>query len=153
VLSDAARVERLQTEWRSSAPNRTNSIAYRDELWQLAWDQYQESAAHRGTLSAPNLFMNRGRLLVGQGQFERAIPEFKTALAFAQTSSYDVVQQESSVHALRAIGVAYWSLRNYREAREWFLKAQAVQRKSGHAWVSTLDQEVERVTALATRQP
>jgi len=153
VLSDVARVERLQSEWRSSAPNRTNSITYRDELWQLAWDQYQESAAHRGTLSAPNLYMNRGRLLVGQGQFERAIPEFKTALAFAQTSSYDVVQQESSVHALRAIGVAYWSLRNYREAREWFLKAQAVQRKTGHAWVATLDQEVEKVTVLAGRQP
>ncbi len=64
-----------------------------------------------------------------------------------------MVQQESSVHALRAIGVAYWSLRNYREARVWFLKAQAVQRKSGHAWVATLDQEVERVTALAARQP
>jgi hypothetical protein len=51
------------------------------------------------------------------------------------------------------MGVAYWSLRKYREAREWFLKAQAVQRKSGHAWVSTLDQEVEKITVLANRQP
>ena len=50
------------------------------------------------------------------------------------------------------IGVAYWSLRNYRAAKEWFLKAQAAQRKSGHAWISTLDHEVEKVTALAEGQ-
>jgi hypothetical protein len=50
---------------------------------------------------------------------------------------------------MRGIGVAYWSMREYRSAREWFLKAQAVQKKSGHAWISTLDDEVARITALA----
>jgi hypothetical protein len=152
VLGDPARVEQLESEWRKAAPSRTNSISYRDELWRLAWEQYEVSVARRGTLSAPNLFMNRGRLLVGEAKYERAIPEFKAALAFAETSSYDVVRQESVVHAMRGIGVAYWSLRNYREARDWFLKAQAVQRKSGHAWIGTLDDEVRRVTALAETQ-
>jgi hypothetical protein len=149
VLGDDARVERMQTEWRGTTSTRTNSIAYRDELWRLAWEQYQKSVANRGTLSAPNLFINRGRLLVDQGHYEKAIPEFKSALAFAQDSSYDVVQQETAIHAMRGIGVAYWSMRDYRSAREWFLKAQAVQKKSGHAWISTLDDEVARITALA----
>jgi hypothetical protein len=153
VIGDSARVQRLQSEWLNATSSRTNSIAYRDELWRFAWHQYQNSAERRGTLSAPNLFMNRGRLLVGEGKYERAIPEFKTALAFAQTSSYDVVRQESVVHALRGIGVAYWSLRNYREARDWFLKAQDVQKKSARAWIPTLDDEVKRVTVLAAAQP
>jgi tetratricopeptide (TPR) repeat protein len=152
VLGDALRTERLQAEWHGTAPSRTNSIAYRDELWRLAWEQYQDSVAHRGTLSAPNLFMNRGRLLVSEGKFEKAIPELQNALAFAQNSSYDVVRQETAVHAMRGIGVAYWSLRNYVVAREWFLRAQEVQKKSGRAWIATLDDEVKRVTALAETQ-
>jgi tetratricopeptide (TPR) repeat protein len=153
VLGDDAPVERMQAEWRGTTSTRTNSAAYRDELWRLAWEQYQESVAHRGTLSAPNLFINRGRLLIGKGEYDKAIPEFQTALRFAQDSTYDVVRQETVIHAMRGIGVAYWSKRDYRAAKDWYLKAQDVQKKSGHAWISTLDDEVVRITALANGQP
>jgi hypothetical protein len=152
VLGDEARAQQLQAEWSGATPARTNSIAYRDLLWKLAWEQYQESAAHRGKLSAPNLFMNRGRLLVSEGKFPQAVPEFQTALTFAEASSYEVIRQETVVHALRSIGTAYWHQHNYKEAQQWFLRAQAVQRKSGKAWVATLDEEVERVKALAATQ-
>ena len=90
---------------------------------------------------------------MAQQKFAQAVPEFQTALAFAQHSSYEVVRQETVIHALRAIGTAYWHLRNYKEAQPWFLRAQEVQRKSGKVWVGTLDAEVERVKALATSQP
>jgi hypothetical protein len=54
---------------------------------------------------------------------------------------------------MRGIGVAYWSMRDYRAAKEWFLKAQETQKKSGRAWISTLDDEVARITVLAQGQP
>jgi len=149
VLAEPVQVEALRKEWFESLSNKTNSLAYRDHLWSLAWQQYVDSRAHRGTLSTPNLFMNRGRLLVSQGKFEQAIPEFQGALTFAQNSTYDVIRQESAIYALRAIGVAYWNMRNYPEARQWYLKAQALQKKSGHAWVLTLDEEVRKISALA----
>jgi len=152
VLGDAAKVERLRAEWLTAPPVRTNSIAYREELWRLAWAQYEEAVARRGRVSAPNLFMNRARLLVSEGKFEQAIPEFQKALAFAQTSTYNVVRQETSTHALFAIGVAHWHLRQYREAQQWLLKAQEAQRKSGQTWIPALDREVERVKALAGQQ-
>ena len=148
ILAEPARVEALRKEWFEPSSNRTNSLAYRDHLWSLAWQQYVDSLAHRGTLSTPNLFMNRGRLLVSQGNYERAIPEFQNALAFAQNSTYEVIRQESAVNALRAIGVAYWNMRNYSEARQWYLKAQALQKSSGHTWVPTLDEEVRKISAL-----
>src|SRR6185436_19527709 len=135
----------LQEEWRGAIPVRTNSEAYRDLLWKDAWDAYQDSAEHRGNLSAPNLFMNRGRLLVSQGKSSQAVPEFQIALAFAQTSSYDLIRQETVIHALRAIGTCYWHMRRYKEAVPWFLQAQEVQRKSGKAWIATLDDELQRV--------
>jgi hypothetical protein len=149
VLGDDAPVERMRAEWQGGTSTRTNSAAYRNELWRLAWDQYQESVAHRGTLSAPNLFINRGRLLIGKGEYDKAIPEFQTALRFAQDSTYDIVRQETVIHAMRGIGVAYWSKRDYRAAKDWYLKAQDVQKKSGRAWISTLDDEVARITVLA----
>jgi hypothetical protein len=149
VLGDAAGVERLRAEWEGVMPARTNSIAYRDQLWDFAWQRFEESLARRGTLSVPNLFMCRGRLLVSEGKFAQAIPEFKHALALAQTSNYDVVRAESATHALFAIGVAYWNMGNYGEAQPWLLRAQAVQRKSGQVWLPALDQEVERIKALA----
>jgi tetratricopeptide (TPR) repeat protein len=142
-------VEALRKEWFESPSSKTNSLNYRDELWSLAWQQYADSLAHRGTLSTPNLFMNRGRLLVSQGKYERAIPEFQNALAFAQNSTYEVIREESAINALRAIGVAYWNMRNYPEARQWYLKAQALQKKSGHPWVPTLDEEVRKISALS----
>ena len=149
VLGDTAAVERLRAEWTGTTPARTNSIAYRDQLWDFAWKRFEESVARRGTLSAPNLFMCRGRLLVSRGNFAQAIPEFQKALALAQSSNYAVIRNEGTTHALFAIGVAYWSMGNYAEAQQWLLKAQAVQRKSGQVWLPALDQEVERIKRLA----
>jgi hypothetical protein len=149
VLNDTSATERLSAEWRGTSPTKTNSVAYRDVLWNLAWEQYKESLDHRGSLSTPNLFMNRGRLLVSQGKYGGAIVEFQNALRFAENSNYDVIRQEGAINALRAIGVAYWNMRNYKEAEQWLLKAQAIQKKSGQKWVPTLDQEVQKIHALA----
>lgn len=152
VLNDPSSIEKLSAEWQGTSAAKTNSVAYRDALWNLAWEQYKESLVRRGSLSTPNLFMNRGRLLVSQGKYEAAILEFQNALRFAQNSSYEVIRQEGSVNALRAMGVAYWNMRNYKEAEQWLLKAQAVQKKSGQAWVPTLDQEVQKIHMLAAGQ-
>jgi hypothetical protein len=152
VLGDAAGVERLRAEWTGVSPVRTNSTAYRDQLWDFAWRRFEESVARRGTLSAPNLFMCRGRLLVSEGKFAQAIPEFQNALALAQASSYGIVRAEGATHALFAIGVAYWNMGNYGEAQQWLLKAQAVQKQSGQVWLPALNQEVERIKALAARK-
>ncbi len=152
VLNDLAAAARLRVEWQAASATKTNSMAYRDSLWNLAWEQYKESLANRGKLSTPNLFMNRGRLLVSQGKFEAAIVEFQNALQFAQNSSYEVVRQEGVINALRAVGVAYWNMRNYKEAEQWLLKAQAIQKKSRQVWVPTLDQEVQKIKMLADGQ-
>jgi hypothetical protein len=152
VLNDTSATDRLSAEWQGTSPTKTNSVAYRDVLWNLAWDQYKEALARRGTLSTPNLFMNRGRLLVSQGKYEAAVAEFQNALRFAETSSYDVIRQEGAINALRAIGVAYWNMRNYKEAEQWLRKAQAIQKKSRQTWVPTLDQEVQKIHALADSQ-
>jgi len=152
ALNDPPTIERLTAEWQGTLPAKTNSVAYRDTLWNLAWEQYKESLERRGTLSTPNLFMNRGRLLVSQGKYEAAVVEFQNALRFAENSSYEVVRQEGAINALRAIGVAYWNMRNYKEAEQWLRKAQALQKKSGQTWVPTLDQEVQKIHLLAAGQ-
>jgi hypothetical protein len=152
VLNDDAAAERLSAEWQGTSPAKTNSVVYRDLLWNLAWEQYKESLERRGNLSTPNLFMNRGRLLVSQGKYDAAIVEFQNALRFAEHSSYEIIRQEGAINALRAIGVAYWNMRNYKEAEQWLLKAQAIQKKSGQKWVPTLDQEVQKIHALADSQ-
>ena len=153
VLGDATRAQVLQQEWQMGNRAGTNSIGYRDLLWRSAWDQYQQSLANRGSLSAPNLFMERGRLLVSLGQYKAAAIEFTNALAFAQASSYERIRQESVVHALRALGTAYWHMGDFRTAQPLFLKAQQVQRASGQVWIASIDQEVAEVTALAAAQP
>ena len=149
VLGEPARTEQLRIEWiEAGASPRTNSIAYRDLLWSLATKELNEAVMRRGGLSTPNLFMNRGRLFVRQGKPELAINEFKIALSFAETSSFELVRQETATHALFAIGVAHWNLHNYKEAERWLLQAQERQRKSGRAWIPALDREVERIKTL-----
>jgi len=152
VFGDAAAVARLRAEWAGTVSSKTNSIAYRDQFWDFAWQRFEDSAARRGTLSAPNLFMCRGRLLVSEAKFAQAIPEFQQALAFAQNSSFSITRSEGATHALFAIGVAYWNMGNYQQAQQWLLQAQAVQRKSGQKRLPALDQEVERIKTLAAHQ-
>jgi tetratricopeptide (TPR) repeat protein len=89
---------------------------------------------------------------VSRGKHEQAIREFQTALTFARNSSYQVTRYEGATHALFAIGVAYWNMGNYKEAQQWLLQAQALQRKSGQLWLPALDREVERIKALAASQ-
>ena len=152
VLGDEPAVERLRSEWTKAQPTRTNSLAYRDQLWSLAWQRFEESAARRGTLIAPNLFTCRGRLLVNQGKFAQAIPEFQNALTMAQISTYAEIRDEGMTHALFNIGVCHWNMNNYGEAQKWILNAQAVQRKSGRVWLPRLDQEAELIKQLATKK-
>jgi tetratricopeptide (TPR) repeat protein len=153
VLSDAVRLERLSAEWSGASVARTNSQAYRERLWSLAWEQYQQAVAHRGTLNTPTLFMRRGMILINRGQYEEAINEFKIGLELGQTHTYEKVRQELGTGLQRAIGVAYWSMGQYVDAKDWLLKAQTTQRQSAQTWVPTLDQEVERITTLARQQP
>ena len=148
ILQDEAKLDGVRSEWSSATQTKTNSLAYRDLLWNLAWQQYLDAVEHRGNLSMPNLFMNRGRLLVSRGKPEQAISEFQTALAFAQASHFATTRYGTSTHALRAIAVAYWNMRKYREAQQWMLKAQEVQRKSGSIFVPTIDHEIEQLKAL-----
>jgi len=149
VLSDPERLSKLDAEWQAAAGPKTNSIAYRDELWNFAWEQYRTSLSYRGKLSTPNLFMDRGRLLVSQGKYSDAVGEFETALAYAQASGYALIRQETVTHALRSIAVAYWNMQNFRESEQWYLKALDVQNKSGQVWVPTLQSELDEVRALA----
>jgi len=150
VLKDRQRVEGLRAEWLGQAGSRTNSMSYRDRLWELAWEQFEASVARRGMLSTPNLFMCRGRLLVREGKFAPAIPEFRNALSLAEVSHYQRIRFEGVTHALYAIGVAYWDMGNYREARQWLLQAQQVQRASEQVWIGSLDKDVERIQVLAS---
>ena len=152
VLRDEPAVERLRAEWTKAQPTRTNSLAYRDQLWNFAWQRFDESVARRGTLIAPNLLTCRGRLLVNRGKFAQAIPEFQTSLAMAQISTYAEIRYEGMTHALFNIGVCYWNLSNYQEAEAWLLKAQAAQRESGRVWLPNLDQEVEVIKRLAAKK-
>jgi tetratricopeptide (TPR) repeat protein len=149
VLGDETAEERLRAEWTKAQPTRTNSLAYRDQLWSYAWQRFEESVARRGTLIAPNLFTCRGRLLVSQGKFAQAIPEFQNALAMARISTYAEIRYEGMTHALFNIGVCHWNMNNYGEAQKWILNAQAVQRESGRVWLPRLDQEAEIIKRLA----
>jgi hypothetical protein len=146
-------VEALRAEWTGASRTRTNSAAYRDLLWSLAWERYEQAVAHRGRLNTPNLFMRRGMILVSQGKPEAAIKEFEVGLELAQKHTYERVQRENVTHLQRALGVAYWTQGRYSEARDWLLKAQATQRQSGQVWLPTLDQEVQRITQLAPPKP
>jgi len=153
VLADAGKVARLRLEWLNPTPARTNSVAYRDRLWALAWEQYQDALAHRGTLSTPNLFLDRGRLLLDSGKYAQAIPEFANALRFAQASNYRVVREGTATQAMFAIGVAHWNLREYPAAEQWLLQAQALQKQSGQLWIPDLDQQVRRIQGITGRHP
>ena len=133
----------------SSNPGRTNSIAYRDQLWSLAWERYDQPVDHRGKLRSSPLLMRRGMILVSQGRHEEAIKEFQAGLQLAEMIRYPPLRQEVTTRLQRALGITYWNLRRYAEARDSLLKAQATQRQAGQIWVLTLDQEVERIVSLA----
>lgn len=152
VTADPARLARLQTEWNGAAASRTNSITYRDELRSLAWSQYEQAVARRGTRNTPNLFIRRGMILIDRGQHQEAVKEFGIGLDLARTHTYKQTRDETTVHLQRATGIAYWNMNSYAEARDWLLKAQATQQGSGVKYVPTLDAEVEQITKLAATQ-
>lgn len=149
LLHDAARMIQLETEWRTPPPVKPHSTAYRDELYDLAWEQFELAAARRGTVNTPNLFMRRGMVLMNRGKADDALKEFHFALRLAQTHTYEKVRQENVTHLSRALGIAHWQLRNYGEAQKWFLEAQRIQKASGQVWIPTLDQEVQQISRLA----
>jgi hypothetical protein len=153
IIGDSARAERLVNEWRNNPLVKTNSIAYRDHLRTLTWQELEQAVKYQGTLSRPGLFLRRGRFLVNQGKNAEAIPELKTALALTQDSGNPRVHQEYGTHVNRAIGIAHWNMHNYREALRWYQEAQRIQQASGQMWIPTLDDELQRLARLAASTP
>jgi tetratricopeptide (TPR) repeat protein len=147
VLGAAAQA--LETEWQAAGPVKTNSLAYRDRLWSLAWDEFESARKNLGTLSSPGLFLRRGKLLVSRGESERAIPELEKALQFARTHSYERIRQQDVTLITRALGIAYWNLGRYREALPWYEEALRAQRASGQVWQASLETELETLKRLA----
>ena len=45
VLADPAAADRLEAEWLGRIPGKTNTLAYRDRLWALAWEQVPKKRA------------------------------------------------------------------------------------------------------------
>jgi arylsulfatase A-like enzyme len=88
------------------------------------------------------LALEYGMLLVQIGRNDEAIRVLEKALAIIDWDP----------EPWNYLGVAYWNMGNYREAQQWLLKAQAVQKKSGQLWLPALDKEVERIKALAAQK-
>jgi len=149
VLQDQAVVERLLAEWQANPAAKTNSMAYRGRLLALAWDEFEAAKARVGTLSAPNLFLHRGKLLVSRGKPAEAVAELEHALQLARNHSYDRIRQEDVTLIARALGITYWNMTQYTNALRWYREAQRVQRDSGQVWSPTLETELETVRRLA----
>jgi len=149
ILGDTTSIRLLAAEWQNTGSPKTQSVAYRDKLWLMAWGEFESAKVRLGSISSPNLFLHRGKLLVGQGKAEQAIPELQTALQQARRHSYERVRQEDVTLIARALGIAYWTTGNYKDAVQWYEEARRVQRASGQVWVPTLDNELNTVKGLS----
>lgn len=149
ITGDAAQVEKLRTEWEGQPQDQSATRAYRDHLWELAWQEFGSAVANRGTVLAPNLYLRRGKLRVDQGKPAEAIADLKRAFELARTHTYEKVRQENGTHVARALGIAYWQMRDYAEALRWYQEAKRIQDASPTVWLPAINQEVERITRLA----
>ena len=72
VLADPARVEALRLEWTGASPARTNSLAYRDQLLGPGLGTFEHAITHSSEVSAPNLYMHRGKVAGQPGPLRRS---------------------------------------------------------------------------------
>ena len=145
IWKENPKLNALLTEWQAGKNGGPAEKEFQNQLWSLGWVQFEQALHTIGTHVMPELFYQRGVLLLDRGEFPEAKKEFTKALDEASLSSVEDVKADVVVSSHNALGAIAWKQGNYREAFKWFEIAEGEQKKFGGDWIPDIAEKKRKM--------
>jgi hypothetical protein len=151
---DDARLPQLISEFSADQHTGSTENAFKEYLQNQAWENFDRALATKGEHLMPDLFLNRGVLLLDKGNMEWAKKELLAELDEVAQLPSPEARQESLVACYYNLAVAEEGLGNSKEALSWIKRAEQEQNELGRTIVPGLRQVRQKLeSTITTRHP
>jgi hypothetical protein len=150
VWKNDARLPQLLAEL--STDQRTGSAekAFKEYLQARALENFDRAFATKGEHLMPDLFLNRGVLLLDKGDMQSAKQEFLAELNEVSQLTNVEARQEASVACYYNLAVAESGLGNAGEALSWIKLAEKEQNQLGRTIIPGLSEDRQKLESTTT---
>jgi hypothetical protein len=142
------RLPQLLVELSTNQHNGLVENAFKEDLLNKAKEDLDHAVEVKGNHIMADLYFHRGMLFLDKGDMQSAKKEFLTAIDEASRLNFAGGQQEVLVNCHYNLGIAEWTLGNYKEALPWIKLAEEEQNKFGGNWFSDLTENRKRLEGI-----
>jgi len=141
IWGDDARLPQLLAELSIDQHTGSAENAFKEYLQSKAAENFDRAFATKGEHLMPDLFLNRGVLLLDKGDVQSAKKEFLAELDEVSQLPSPETRQESLVACYYNLAVAESGLGNAKEALSWIRLAEQEQNQLGRTVIPGLDDD------------
>ena len=153
VWENNARLPQLLTELSTNQHNGPVENAFKEDLLNKSKEYLDSAVAVKGNHIMGDLYFHRGMLFLDKGDMSSAKKEFLAGINEASRLTFSEGQEEVFVNCHYNLGIAEWSMGNYKEALPWIKLAEEEQNKFGGNWFPDLTANRKRLESIIATQP
>jgi hypothetical protein len=128
---------------------------FKKYLQNQAMQYFDTVVANKGSKVMAEMYFHRGMLCLDLENYQQAKQEFSKAIDEASRMGFDDTRREVLVNSHFNMGIAEWSLKNYKEALPWIQLAEEEQNKWKGNWfpdISVQRKRLEDIIAVIYKQ-
>jgi len=150
VWQNDPRLPQLLSELSSDQHHGPTENAFKEYLQAKASENFDRALATKGQHLMPDLFLNRGVLLLDKGDMHSAKKEFLAELDEASQLPSPEARQEALIACYYNLAVAEAGLGNSKEALSWMRRAEQEQNQLGRTVIPGLNDDRQKLESTMT---
>jgi len=150
IWRDDARLPRLLTELSIDQHTGSAEKAFKEYLQNKAAENFDRALATKGEHLMPDLFLNRGVLLLDKGDMQSAKKEFLAELDEVSQLPLPEAREEALIACYYNLAIAEKGLGNSGEALSWIKLAEREQNQLGKTIIPGLSEDRQKLESTTT---
>ena len=150
VWRDDARLPQLLSELSDDQHTGPTEATFKQYLQTKAAESFDHAVAIKGEHLMPDLFLNRGVLLIDKGDMQSAKKEFLVELDEASQLPSPEARQEALIACHYNLAVVEQGLGNSKEALSWIRLAEQEQNQLGRTVIPGLGEDRQKLESTMT---
>ena len=153
VWKNDSRLPGLLSELSTNKHNGLIEKDFQEYLQTFAWENFEQAIAKKGRHVMPDLYFHRGLLKMDRGDMKAAKKEFLAGIEEASRSGFSEGRLEVLINIHNNLGIAEWTMGEYKEALRWLLLAEEEQNQLGRIVISDLSINRQRLEQFINSLP
>lgn len=139
IWQNDPRLPKLISEWESGQKGGAVEKEFQEQIRTLAMDAFDRALQKKGDRVMSAIYYNRASILLDRGELEAAKKEFFATLNELTRDSFTETKEQLTVYSYFGLGLVEYKSGNSTGMKQWFYKADSVQKQAGKIWIPNLN--------------